>query len=77
LNVCLLFDAPQDILVVDCILELARIWQPHCQDKQYAHIETYIVIWRSHIQLYLHKVFTILTTMPMYQVTITQRIIVI
>jgi hypothetical protein len=31
-----------DILVAGCILELASIWQPHCQDKQHTHTETYV-----------------------------------
>jgi hypothetical protein len=28
---------PMSILVTGCILELARIWQLHCQDKQHTH----------------------------------------
>jgi hypothetical protein len=30
------------ILVASCILELARIWQLHCQDKQHTHTEIYV-----------------------------------
>jgi hypothetical protein len=33
---------PMGILVAGCILELDRIWQPHCQDKQHTHTEAYI-----------------------------------
>jgi hypothetical protein len=33
---------PMGILVAGCILELVRIWQPYCQDKQYTHAEVYI-----------------------------------
>jgi hypothetical protein len=29
------------ILVADCILELARIWQPHCQDKTHTQRDIY------------------------------------
>jgi hypothetical protein len=40
-------------LVTICILELARIWQPHCTCISNIHIQKCIGKWKSHIQLYL------------------------
>jgi hypothetical protein len=56
LDVRLLFDAPKGILVIDCILDLTKIWQLHYTCISNIHIQKHIVIchqWRSHIQLYL------------------------
>jgi hypothetical protein len=55
--VCLLFYAPipMGILVAGCILELVRIWQPHCQDKQHIHIETYIRSNGDHTFNYIYQ----------------------
>jgi hypothetical protein len=33
---------PMFILVADYFLELGRISQLHCQDKQHTHTETYV-----------------------------------
>jgi hypothetical protein len=51
----LLFDAPMGILVAGCIVELARIWQPHCQDKQHTHTETYIKPNVDHTFNYIYQ----------------------
>jgi hypothetical protein len=56
LCVCLLFDAPpQGILVAGYILELARIWQLHCQDKQHTHTEIYIKPNGDHTFNYIYQ----------------------
>jgi hypothetical protein len=60
LDARLLFDAPltpppMGVLVAGCILELARIWQPHCQDKQHTHIETYIKSNGDHTFNYIYQ----------------------
>jgi hypothetical protein len=62
LDARLQFDAPMGILVAGYILELARIWQLHYQDKQHTHTETYMKSNRDHTFNYI------------YQSNITQRV---
>jgi hypothetical protein len=64
---------PMFILLIDCILELARIWQPYYKCQQHTHIETYVYPNRDYILNYIYQSNIKQSVNRGYQVTFTQR----